>query len=410
MLKSICSYIHVIHCDITQVPLFEGLWAIPHGVTLNSYFVQGEKTALIDLTASWEEAVRLLQNQLAMLEKTKDIDYLILNHLEPDHTGYLCEFIKKNPNIEIVATAKALALVKDFLKVTDIFPNVKTRQVKDKDTLDLGGVTLTFFEIPNVHWPETMCTYEKASGTLFSCDAFGGYGKTGDKIFDSEFTNEEHLLFEKESLRYYATIVSSFSTFVKKAIDKLQSANLSIKTIAPSHGIVWKEHPEEIINRYMKYAQYNTGGKCENSVCVICASMYGNTQKAAQILMQSIKDENTDIQVDFIKIPDIDMSYALESAYKSRVIVIAAPTYEYKLFPTVAYFLDLCNRKHFLNKTALRIGSYGWVGGAKREYDTLCEPLKWQQLEPYEWQGVLSKKDTEVLKQKGKEIANILAQ
>lgn len=408
-IKSITPYISVIHSDICQHPLFEGYWSIPHGVTLNSYIVRGKKTALIDLTADWSEAVELLKNQLSQIEGGACIDYLILNHLEPDHTGFLPQFIAKNPDVEILSTAKGCALVRNFLKADVSSPNLKLREVKTGDTLNLDGVTLTFCEIPNVHWPETMCTFDAASGTLFSCDAFGGYGKTGDRIFDDEFTAKEHEFYESESLRYYATIISSFSLFVKKAVEKIQSLGWNIKTIAPSHGIIWRKNPQTIIDRYVRYAGYNTDGKCEHEICVICASMYGNTRKGAEAVVRGIQSADKSVKIDFLMIPETDESVVMAAAYRSAGIVIAAPTYEYKLFPAMVQTLDLFNRKHFTGKKALRIGSWGWIGGARKEYDALSEPLKWDQIEQYEWQGTPSAADITALEQKGAELAKKIA-
>ena len=401
----IAPHISVIHSDICEQQRFEGYWALPHGVTLNSYFVHGEKTALIDFTAAWSEAINLLKTQLAEIDDSKKIDYLILNHLEPDHTGFLPQFVKQNPDVEIIATAKGCAFVKDFIKAVGSCPSLKLREVKTGDTLSLGNTVLSFYEIPNVHWPETMCTFDALSGALFTCDAFGCYGKTGERIFDDEFSEKEHALYETEGLRYYATIMASFSSFVSKAIEKLQTEQLAIKTIAPSHGIIWRTQPEKIINRWKKYASYNTGGACEREICVICASMYGNTKKGAEAVVRGIKNADSSIKVIFMELPETDVSDVLAAAYRAAGIVIAAPTYEYKLFPAMAHVLDLFNRKHYVGKKALRIGSWGWVGGAKKEYDALSEPLKWEQLEQYEWQGILTQADEKALEAKGAELA-----
>lgn len=407
-IKQITSYISVIHSDICNHPLFEGYWSIPDGVTLNSYFVRGKKTALIDLTADWEEAVSLLKKQLAEIEGSGKIDYLILNHLEPDHTGYMQQFVAQNPDVEIISTTKGCALVKNFLKATECCPSLKLREVKTGNTLELGGVTLSFYEIPNVHWPETMCTFDAASGTLFSCDAFGGYGKTGDRIFDDEFTDKEREFYVSENLRYYATIVASFSMFVQKAVKTLTDANLSIKTVAPSHGLIWRAHPETVMNNYVKYAGYNTGGKCEHEICIICASMYGNTKKGAEAVARGIMKTDPSIKIDFLVIPETDESHVMAAAFRSAGVVIAAPTYEYKLFPAMVQILDLFNRKHYVGKKALRIGSWGWVGGGRKEYDALAEPLKWDQIEQYEWQGTPSKADIEMLEARGVQLAEKL--
>lgn len=411
--KKITDYIFALHADIQDARFFEGFWPIPHGVTLNSYIVQGEKTALIDLYRDWESAPEQMDSQLASIGLSADkIDYVILNHLEPDHTGFLREFHKINPHAEIISTAKGIALAEKFSKAGK---DAKYRAVKTGDSLDLGnGIILSFTEVPNVHWPETMVTYEAKSGTLFSCDAFGSYGKTGDRIFDDEFTAEEHAHYERESLRYYANIVASFSSFVKQAVTKL--APLDIKVIAPSHGIVWRKNPAEIIKRYCDYAGYNTGGALKNKITVIWGSMYGNTkigvdavvrgiQRAADALKAAGKEAP---ECAILEIPSVDASFVLADAYESKGIVMAMPTYEYKMFPPAAFILNLFNRKHFTGKTALRIGSWGWIGGAKKEYDEAVAPLKWEHIEPFEWQGLPSEEDIALLEKRGEELVQAI--
>jgi flavorubredoxin len=409
-IHTISSNIYVLHSDVVNHPLFEGFWPIPDGVTLNSYLVRGRKAALIDLTADWQEAVDLLKKQLSELGEKARFDYLILNHLEPDHTGYLPEFIRQNPEVEIYATAKGCALVKNFLKVGS---EITLHEVKTGDKLDLGdGTELSFYEIPNVHWPETMATFEPKSGTLFSCDAFGGYGKTGDRIFDDEFSDSEQVFYEEERLRYYATIVASFSTFVTRAIEKLCSADIDIKVVAPSHGIVWRAHPETAIERYRRYAEYNTTGTGEREVCVISGSMYGNTRKAAEAVVRGIKKAaaaaGEDIPVTILPVPETDVSRVLAAAYKAEALVISAPTYEYKLYPPMAYILDLFTRKHYNNKKVLRIGSWGWIGGAKKEYEERTAGLKWEQMEQYEWQGIPGEKEFIDLEKRGQQLYAML--
>lgn len=392
----ISDKIWALHADIETEDLFEGIWPIPDGVTLNSYLVKGEKVALIDLVRDWCGAAAGLKDQLAQAGVTVDkIDYLILNHMEPDHTGYLAEFKADNPGLEIIATAKGLELVKSFYKIED-----GLRAVKSGDTLDLGGVTLAFEEIPNVHWPETMATYEPESGTLFTCDAFGSFGKLGERVFDDQFSAEEHAFYEKESLRYYANIVASFSLFVKKAIAKL--APLSIKVIAPSHGIIWRKNPMTIVERYAKYAGYMDGPQ-EKEICVIWGSMYGHTEKGLAAVLEGIKEEGVPYSIH--RVPNEDVSYVLADAYKSAGLLIAMPTYEYKMFPPMAYVLDIFERKHVWNRTVLRIGSWGWVGGAKKEYEAAIAPLKWESLESVEWAGAAGPETLALLKERGRELA-----
>ena len=394
---SISNNIYCIHADIHTTELFEGIWPIPGGVSLNSYLVRADKTALIDLFKDWSGAISQAEDALKSLGADfSKVDYLILNHLEPDHSGWLREFREKNPKAEIISTQKGIDLVKTFYKIDS-----GLRAVKDGDTLDLGsGKVLTFFETPNIHWPETMVTWEAGSGTLFSCDAFGSFGALGDKVFDSQFDEKEHAFFEEESLRYYANIVSSFSAFVERAIGKLSA--LEIKCVAPSHGIVWQKDPKKIIDRYVKYASW-AKGPAEKEIAVIWGSMYGNTKAGVDSVLRGIEKEG--IPYTLHRVPDENVSYVLAAAYKSSGLLIAMPTYEYAVFPPMAYILDIFRRKHIFGKKVLRIGSWGWVGGAKKEYDACLANLKWDCLESVEWAGFPTEEDLAVLEERGRELA-----
>ncbi|MFZ2912700.1 MAG: FprA family A-type flavoprotein, partial [Rectinemataceae bacterium] len=378
-LHPITDRIFALHADIRSDDLFEGIWPIPYGVSLNSYLVRGEKIALIDLVRDWVGAPGELAGQLASIGLgLDDIDYLVLNHLEPDHTGWLREFKEINPDAQIIATAKGLDLVRSFYHWDE-----NMRAVKTGDRLDLGeGMSLDFIETPNVHWPETMMTWAADGGVLFSCDAFGSFGALGDRVFDDEYSAEEHVFFESESLRYYSNIVSSFGLFVKRAIEKVSP--LDLKVVAPSHGLIWRKDPQIIIDRYAGYADYLEGPR-EKEVSIVWGSMYGNTEKGLKAVIDGIEAEG--IPYSIHRVPNEDVSWVLADAYKSEGIVIAMPTYEYRMFPPMAYVLDIFDRKHVWGRKALRIGSFGWVGGARKEYENKIAPLKWDCLEPVEWPG-----------------------
>jgi flavorubredoxin len=398
--QSITNYIHCIHADIQTTDLFEGIWPIPRGVSLNCYLVKGEKTAFIDLIRNWGDAAQQVEDALSSIGVGfSEIDYLILNHLEPDHTGWLKEFLAKNPKVEIISTAKGIELIKSFYKI-----DTGLRVVKDGDTLDLGGdKVLSFFETPNVHWPETMVTWEPLSGTLFSCDAFGSFGALGEKIFDDELGQAGQAFFENETLRYYSNIISSFSTFVERAIQKL--SGLEIRCVAPGHGIVWRENPHIIIDRYARYASY-AKGKAESEIAVIWGSMYGNTKTGLDAVISGIEAEG--IPYSCRRIPDETVSWVLADAYKSSGLVLAMPSYEYAMFPPMAYVLDIFRRKHIFGKKVLRIGSWGWVGGAKKEYEAAIANLKWDSLEAVEWAGYPGAEDLALLEKRGRELAGML--
>lgn len=388
--------IHRVHARIGSRDLFEGIWPIEHGVLLNSYVVQGSKaTAFIDLVKDWEGAVGEVESQLDSLDLTfKDVDYLVLNHMEPDHTGSMGELCKKNPNMKIICTKKAVPLVKAFYGIEE---NVQA--VVSGDSIDLGGKTLIFEETPNIHWPETMMTFVPEDGILFSCDAFGSFGQY-DHCFDDELTKDEWALLIPETERYYANIVSSFSQFVLRGIQKL--AKLDIKMVAPSHGIVWRKEPSRVINHYKRLAEY-MNGPAEPEITFVWSSMYGNTAALVPIIKKAIEEEG--VKVHLHEVPKEHASHVLASAWRSSGLVIGMPTYEYRMFPPMYHILDVLDRSHVNNRKVMRFGSYGWSGGAQKQFDPVVEALKWDCLGVVEYQGAFTEED----KQKAVEIAKALA-
>lgn len=373
--------IYKLGVNLPTTRLFEGLWPLPKGASINGYVVQGDKIALIDLVQDFNNLPEEYQQELMDLKiEQKNISYLIVNHMEPDHTGWLGTFIKNNPHITIYCTEKTVPMLNTFYDITSNIVPVKTG-----DTLDLGsGKILEFFETPNVHWPETMMVFEHTHGILFSCDAFGGYGAV-EKIKSFDDTLDEATLqtYKNEAIRYYANIVATFSPFVTRAISKLES--LPIKIVAPSHGLVWRKNPTDIINLYQTLASYTSSGGEKNNVTLIWGSMYGNTEKSLSIVRKTIKESGLNLFEH--RVPDEEIGMVLASIWQSKIIILAMPTYEYQMFPPIAHVLDDAFRKKMFHKHCLRIGSFGWVGGAEKEVKVWNEKLKWQLHPGIEWAG-----------------------
>jgi flavorubredoxin len=303
--------------------------------------------------------------------------------------------------VEILATKMGTLLVQNFHGIKD-----GLRPVVTGDTLDLGqGMVLSFVETPNVHWPETMMTLLAKESILFSCDGFGGFGSTGERLFDDEFSPAELKTYEGESLRYYANIVASFSTHVKNALAKLDG--VPIKVVAPSHGIVWRKNPKTIIDLYTKFAGYNTGGPQEKEICVVWGSMHGNTKIGLDAALEGIKEAGVPVTV--FRVPGAASSEILAAAFKSKGILFAMPTYEYKMFTPLADVINLLTKKHLTDKLAFRLGSWGWVGGAQKDYEAAVATLDWTQLPAYEWQGVPKPADLEALRSRGRNFAQAVA-
>ena len=342
--------------------LFEGIWPTPDGVSVNSYFIREEKSVLIDIIKKGEEFINEYEEELNAVDASlKTVDYLIINHMEPDHTGALLKLTRFNPNVKIFCTKKSVPMLKAFYGIEK---NVTA--VSDGDTLDLGnGRILSFLETPNIHWPETMMTYDSKNQILFSCDAFGSFKALPEgKTFDDEMNEQEMNEFQAETLRYYSNIVSTFTPFVVNGLKKL--ASLKIKVIAPSHGMVWRKNPETIVNWYQKLCDFAVRG--DRRITVIWSSMYGNTEAMLKTVIDTLNEVGIPYSV--YRIPDEPkLSYVLADCWRSEGIILGMPTYEYRMFPPMAHVIDLLDRSHIKNRLAFRFGSFGWSGGAQKQLD-----------------------------------------
>ncbi|MFA7125272.1 MAG: FprA family A-type flavoprotein, partial [Sphaerochaetaceae bacterium] len=391
--------IYRVHARIGTRDLFEGIWPLPNGVLLNSYIVRGtEKTALIDLVKDWDNAVDEISNQISQLGlRLQDIDYLILNHMEPDHTGSLAQLKEKNKKLVIICSKKAVELVKEFYGIEE-----GVRAVSSGDTLDLGNTVLHFEETPNIHWPETMMTYEPKSKILFSCDAFGSFGRY-EHCFDDELTEEEWALLIPETERYYANIVSSFSSFVLRGIKKLEAFPISM--VAPSHGIVWRKDPQRVIRLYADLASY-MDGPARGEITMVYSSMYGNTAALVDIIKKAVEEEH--VKMHLHQVPQEHASFVLSSAWVSSGLIIGMPTYEYRMFPPMYHILDILERSHVNNRKVMRFGSFGWSGGAQKQFEPFVQALKWDCLGVVEYQGASKQQHREAAVAIAKQLAQTI--
>jgi len=385
--SQVTDSIYKLSATIDNDILFEGMWPIPHGCSMNSYVVKGRDVAIVDGVCDWDGVPESLYAQMDEIGvDLKDIRYVIINHTEPDHTGWIKSFAKITKDFEVILTKKGLELAQAFYHL-----DVKYRVVTTGDSIDLGnGKKLTFYETPNLHWPDTMVTFEESTGTLLSCDAFGSYGVLGEGSFDDEHGEEDLRFYEEEALRYFANILARFSPSVGRAIDQLKGLDLRI--IAPGHGLVWRRDPQRIVSLYQRLASFNAG-PAEPQVTVLWGSMYGNTAKAVAPIVEAIEAKG--VRAIVHQVPETHIGEILASAWRSTGIVIAMPTYEFKMFPPMAMVLEELGRKVVVGKLALRVGSFGWSGGAQRELDEIMErqKMKWQFLEPVEFKGAASPED-----------------
>ena len=390
--------IYRLSANVTDI-LFESIWPIPNGVSMNSYIVKGEKAAIVDGVCDWDGVPQTLYAQLDQMHvDINDIDYVIMNHLEPDHSGWFDSFLKLRSDVTVITSQKGAELVKYFYGYEG-----DVRPVKHGDTLDLGdGRVLLFAEIPNVHWPETIATYDTKSKTLLPCDAFGSFGAVHEKMYDEQLDAADVEFYEREAERYYSNIVGPFSTFVERAIDKLKG--IEIRAIAPGHGIVWRKDPGKIVGDYIRYASYSKG-PAKTDVTVLYSSMYGMTARGVAPVVEGLESEGVTVHVH--KIPETEWSFALASVWQSSGVVIATPTYEYKMFPPMSALLEEICRKKALNRRALRFGSYGWSGGAQKELDEIMarNRVNWEFLEPVEFRGAPTAEHLDLIRARGRELA-----
>jgi len=387
--------VHWIGVNDRTTDLFEGMWPITReGVSYNSYFIDDEKKAVIDVIKSFKGDEYL--DQIDELTDVSKIDYVVLNHMEPDHSGLIRTLRRIAPRVTILGSAKTKEMLESFFSIRE-----NVRVVGDGESLSLGKKTLKFFSTPFLHWPETMMTYELSQRILFSCDAFGGYGALRGAIFDDECRDFD--FYQKESLRYYVNIVANFSQRVLSAIEKL--ANIQVEVIAPSHGLIWRKNPSLIVNLYKKWAEY-ASLKTEPGITLIYGSMYGNTEQMMNAVAQGIS--RTGVPLEIFDASRIHASYILPSLWTKRGVMIGAPTYEVRLFPPVEEILTMAARKHIKNKKAAYFGSYGWSGGAKKNLEGIIQQLKWELVETLEFVGCPSYEDLKKGEEFGKKFAELI--
>jgi anaerobic nitric oxide reductase flavorubredoxin len=372
--------------------LFEGLWPISReGVSYNSYLILDEKKVLVDLA----KAIKTDEffDQIDAIIPPGELDIIILNHMEPDHTGVLRTLRKIAPQAKILGSAKTKSMLESFYGITENVEAVEHGQV-----LDIGSRKLQFFSTPFVHWPETIMTYDTAEGILFSCDAFGGYGALRGGIFDDEC--KDLAFYERESLRYYVNIVAKFSKPVLQAIDKL--AGVDVRVIAPSHGLIWRQNPGHIVSLYKEWAGY-AANQSRPGVTLLYASMYGNTEKMMNAVAQGVS--NTGLDLEIFDVARTHSSYILPSLWTKSGVLIGAPTYEGALFPPMVDVLNMAGLKRVMGKRAAMFGSYGWSGGALKNLQRIIEPLKWELSDSLEFVGCPGKVDLERGEELGKRFA-----
>ncbi|MBE6302604.1 MAG: FprA family A-type flavoprotein [Bacteroidales bacterium] len=362
-MKNIADKIFYVGINDRVTHLFERLWSLRRGVSYNSYVVVDEKIAVVD-TVEASFASAFMQN-IERATAGRPVDYLIVNHMEPDHSGAIVALRQRYPQMKIVGNAKTLQMINGYYGISD---NVV--EVADGSTLSLGGETLTFYLAPMVHWPETMVTYGNNAKILFSGDAFGCFGALDGGVTDEELSFEDYY---DEMVRYYACIVGKYGSPVQKALQKLSS--LPIDIIAATHGPVWKRSIEKVVRVYDELSRYSA----QRGVVVAYGSMYGNTAALCEEIACRLREKG----VEKIKIYDLssaDISEVLRDIFLYRGLVVASPTYNNELFPPVRELLEKISERTVKGRLFGFVGSYTWASAALKRFGEKAEKCGWETL------------------------------
>lgn len=358
MNKTISKGVFYIGADDTNLDLFEGQYDLPAGISYNSYVITDDKIAILD-TIDDRKSEEWWNNLAEVLGERKP-DYLIVSHMEPDHSANVRRVVEKYPEIVIVLTAQALKLYNRFFGDDQDLTN-RVKLVKDGDTLELGNRTLQFVTAPMVHWPEVMMSFEQSEGLLFSADAFGKFGA---------LSYDDPEGWACEARRYYFNIVGKYGAQVQAVLKKL--GGKQITKILPLHGPILEENLEYYINIYNTWSSYSPE---DEGIFIAYCSLHGNTEKAALQLAEILKGM-ADVKVSVADLRRDDMAEAVEDAFRYDRMVLAAPTYDGGIMPIMADFLHHLSIKNFQNRKVAIIENGSWAPMAAKIMRIQLEAMK----------------------------------
>lgn len=330
-----------------------------HGTTYNSYLIQEEKTVLIDTV--WTPFASEFVNNLASEIDLNQIDYIIVNHGEIDHSGALPELMRLIPDTPIYCTANAVKSLKGMFHEDWNFNVVKTG-----DKLDIGnGKQLVFVEMTMLHWPDSMAAYLTGDNILFSNDAFGQHYAT--EMLYNDLVDQCDLF--KESMKYYANILTPFSAVLKRKLQEISNLGLPIDMIATSHGVIWRDNPLQIVEKYAQWADNYQ----ENQITIVYDTMWNGTRALAENIARGIQLADPDVTVKLFNLPKSDQNDVITEVFKSKTVVVGSPTFNNGILHTMAGFAHLMKEMKFKNKKAAAFGCYGWSGESVKILNELLQ-------------------------------------
>ncbi|HCC00747.1 MAG TPA: FprA family A-type flavoprotein [Ruminococcaceae bacterium] len=330
-----------------RLTLFENIHPIPKGVSYNSYLLLDKKTVLFD-TVDWSVCRQFMENVEHLLDG-RPLDYMVINHVEPDHGACITEMLSRYPQVKIISTEKATEMMYQFGYPIDGHTDV----LKEGDTRSFGKHTVTFVAAPMVHWPEAMVTFDVTNGVLFSADAFGSFIALDGKLFNDEVNYDRDWI--DEARRYYTNIVGKYGPHVQRLLKK--ASTIDIKTICPLHGLVWRNNLGYFLDKYDKWSSYEPE---EKGVMIAYASMYGNTENAAQVLATSLAKKGV-TNIELFDVSNTHVSYLISEAFRMSHIVLASVTYNLGIYPVMKNFLMDMKALNVQNRTFGIIGNGTWA-------------------------------------------------
>ena len=346
-IRKVTDDIYFVGVDEHRLHLFENIHPIPDGISYNSFLLMDKKTVLFD-TVDWSSCRQFLENIEAVL-KGKKLDYVIVNHMEPDHSASLEQVLFRYPECKVIGTDKTFMLMNQFgFDVGDRF-----EEVKEGDSKNFGKHTVSFIEAPMIHWPEVMMSFDETSGILFAADAFGTFKALNGKLFADEVNFDRDWL--DEARRYYTNIVGKYGPFVQELLKK--ASRLPIKMICPLHGPIWRSNLEYFIDKYDKWSSYEPE---EDGVLIVYASMYGNTESTAAELASMLCDKGL-TNVSMYDVSSIHSSYLISDAFKFSHIALACVTYNLNIFPVMHDFLEHMKLLNLQKRTVALIENGSWA-------------------------------------------------
>ena len=372
---------------------FENLWPLPYGVSYNSYLVTGtDKIALIDTVES--PSMQTLISKINQVIEDRKIDYLVVNHMEPDHSEGIPEIVERYPDLKIIGNKQTVNMVKGYYGIEDS----KFLEIKEGDTVELGDATLRFILTPLVHWPETMMTYLQEEGVIFSGDAFGCFGALNGGVVDEEMNTDWYI---PEMYRYYSNIVGKYGKPVQMALKK--TSDLELKYICSTHGPVWHERIKEVLDIYNRLSLYEG----EEGVTIVYGSMYGHTEE----IMETIATQLNKNGVRNIKIHNVsksEMSMIISDAFRYKGLIIGSPTYNGRLFPGVEEFMSAMECREIKNKVVATFGSFTWASAAVKTMDELLSRMNIERVGTMDMKQAPSDNDFEAARQIADKVAGAL--